>query len=97
MSRRLGGVEQRLTRPDVFDVADAQMWVLEQVADLVIDLEGPFIVEEIGIEPFHSHPTIVLQVTTDDYVLFPQVDPSPAHSGPILRRPSRGAFSVSQR
>jgi hypothetical protein len=44
-----------------------QMWVLEQVADLVIDLERPVIVKEMGIEPFHSHPNIVLQLTTDDY------------------------------
>jgi hypothetical protein len=43
------------------------MWVLEQVADLVIDLERPVIVKEVGIEPFHSHPNIVLQLTTDDY------------------------------
>ena len=43
------------------------MWVLEQVADLVIDLERPVIVKEMGIEPFHSHPNIVLQLTTDDY------------------------------
>jgi hypothetical protein len=63
MSRRLGGVEPRLTRPDV-SVLDAQMWVLEQVADLVIDLERPFIVKEIGSEPFHSHSTIVI---TNDY------------------------------
>jgi hypothetical protein len=40
------------------------MWVLEQVADLVIDLERPFIVKEIGSEPFHSHSTIVI---TNDY------------------------------
>jgi hypothetical protein len=44
------------------------MWVLEQVADLVIDLERPVIVKEIGIKPFHGHPNIVLQLTTDDYV-----------------------------
>jgi hypothetical protein len=43
------------------------MWVLEQVADLVIDLERPVIVKEIGVEPSHSHPDIVLQLTTDDY------------------------------
>lgn len=43
------------------------MWVLEQVADLVIDLERPVVVKEIGIKPFHSHPNIVLQLTTDDY------------------------------
>jgi hypothetical protein len=55
MSRRLGGVEQRLTRRHVFDVVHAQMWVLEQVADLVIDLERPVIFKEIGIEPFHGH------------------------------------------
>ena len=68
MGRWLGGVEQRLTCPDVFDVVDTQKRVLEQVADLVIDLERPFIVKEIGIEPFLSHVAIVLQVTTDDYV-----------------------------
>ena len=43
------------------------MWVFEQVADLVIDLERPVIVKEIGIKPFHNHPNIVLQLTTDDY------------------------------
>jgi hypothetical protein len=37
------------------------------VADLVIDLERPVIVKEIGIKPFHSHPNIVLQLTTHDY------------------------------
>jgi hypothetical protein len=57
MSWRLGGIEQRLTCPHVSDADHAQMWVLEQVADLVIDLERPVIVKEIGIEPFHSHPT----------------------------------------
>jgi hypothetical protein len=67
MSWRLGGTEQRLTCPHVCDVVRAQMWVLEQVADLVIDLERPVVVEEIGIKPFRSHPYIVLQLTTDDY------------------------------
>jgi hypothetical protein len=67
MSWRLGGIEQRLTCPHVSDVVHAQMWVLEQVADLVIDLERPVIVKEIGIKPLHSHPNIVLQLTTDDY------------------------------
>jgi len=67
MSRRLRGVEQRLTDPHVLYVVHVQTWVLEQVADLVIDLEWPVIVKEIGIEPFHSHPNIVLQLTTDDY------------------------------
>jgi hypothetical protein len=43
MSRRLGGVEQRLTDPHVLYVVHAQTWVLEQVADLVIDLEWPVI------------------------------------------------------
>ena len=67
MSWRLGGIEQRLICPHVSDVVHAQMWVLEQVADLVIDLERPAIVKEIGIKPFHSHPNVVLQLTTDDY------------------------------
>src|SRR5665811_1605464 len=56
--------------------------VLEQVADLVIDLEWPFIVKEIGIESFHSHAILVLQMTTDDYVTCPQIDP-------LLRRKAR--------
>jgi hypothetical protein len=67
MSWRLGGIEQRLTCPHVSDVVHTQMWVLEQVADLVIDLERPVIVKEIEIKPFHSHSNIVLQLTTDDY------------------------------
>lgn len=62
MGRWLGGVEQRLTGTDVFDVVDTQMWVLEQVADLVIDLERPFTVKEIEIEPFHSHLTAFVAV-----------------------------------
>jgi hypothetical protein len=37
------------------------------VADLVIDLERPVIVKEIGIEVFHSHPNFVFQLTTDGY------------------------------
>ena len=75
MSWRFGGIEQRLTCPHVSDVVHAQMWVLEQVADLVIDLERPVIVKEIGIEPFHSHPNVVLQMTTDDYAVRPLVVP----------------------
>ncbi|MBC7631439.1 hypothetical protein [Aeromicrobium sp.] len=67
MSGRLGGIEERLTCPHVSDVVHAQMWVLEQVADLAIDLKRPVIVKEIEIKPCHSHPVIVLQLTTDDY------------------------------
>ena len=74
VGRWFGGVEQWLTCPDVFDVVDAQMYVFEQVADLMIDLERPLIVKEIGIEPFHSHAIIVLQMTTDDYGLCLQID-----------------------
>jgi hypothetical protein len=44
MSWRLGGTGQRLTCPHVCDVVHAQMWVLEQVADLVIDLKQAVIV-----------------------------------------------------
>jgi hypothetical protein len=47
MSWRLGGIEQQLACPHVSDVVHAQMRVLEQVADLVIDLERPVIVKEI--------------------------------------------------
>ena len=67
MSWRLGKIEQRLACPYVSDVVHAQMWVLEQVADLVIDVERPVVVKEIKIKPSHSHPNIVLQLTTDDY------------------------------
>ena len=35
------------------------MSVLGQVADLVIDLERPVIVKDIGIRPFHSRPNVV--------------------------------------
>ena len=75
MSWRLDGIEQRLTCPHVFDVVHAQVWVLEQVADLVIDLERLVIVKKIGIKPFDSHPHIVLQLTTDDYGVRPLVIP----------------------
>lgn len=85
MSWRLGGIEQRLTCPYVSDVVHAQMWVPEQVADLAIDLERPVIVKEIGIKPFHSHPNIVLQLTTDDYgsclLVVPFVTPRRSNSG----------------
>src|SRR5471032_1544891 len=50
--------KQRLTCPDVINIINAQKMMLEQVADLVIDLERPFIVKEIGIEPFLSHVAI---------------------------------------
>jgi len=66
-----------------FDVVDTQMWVLERVADLVIDLERPFIVKEIGIEPFLGHVAIVIQVTTDDYVTCPQVDALRRRNGAV--------------
>jgi len=57
MSWRLGGKEQRLTGLHVSDVVCAQMWVLEQVADLVIDLERPVLVKEIGIDRSTATPT----------------------------------------
>jgi hypothetical protein len=69
------------------------MWVLEQVADLVIDLERPVIVEEIGIKPFHSHLNIVLQLTTDDYgsclLVVQFVTQARSVSGKVGRLPAR--------
>ena len=97
MSWRLGGIEQRLPCPHVFDVVHAQMWVLEQVADLVIDLERPVIVKEVEIEPFHSDPNIVLQLTTDDYgaclLVIPSVTQTCSVSGRLVRLAPRATSS----
>jgi hypothetical protein len=41
--------------------------MLEQVADLVIDLERPSHRQGDRDQPFRSHAIIVLQLTTDDY------------------------------
>jgi len=62
----LGRVEQRLAGPDVADVIQAQAWVLEQVTGLLIDLEGPVLVEVVDVEPVHE--PIVVQASTPDYV-----------------------------
>jgi hypothetical protein len=45
-----GRVEDRIGRPDVVDVVDAQAWVLEQVGGLSVDLERILVVEQIQIE-----------------------------------------------
>lgn len=51
----LGRVEQRLAGPHVAEVIQAQTLVLEQVTGLLVDLEGPVLVE------------FVIQATTFDY------------------------------
>jgi len=55
-------VEQRIAGPDVADVVKTQTWVFEQVAGLLVDLEGPVLVEVVDIEP--SRDVSVLQAIT---------------------------------
>jgi hypothetical protein len=40
-----GRIEQRIADPHFMDVIDGEMWVLEQVGELVIDLKGVVIIE----------------------------------------------------
>lgn len=54
MSWRLGGVKQRLACPDICDVLETQAGVLEQMAGLLVDLEGPAGIEVINVEPVHT-------------------------------------------
>jgi hypothetical protein len=44
MRRWLGRMKQRIADPDLVDV-DSEMWMLEQVSDLVIDFEGVVVIE----------------------------------------------------
>jgi hypothetical protein len=45
MRRWLGRIKQRIADPDLVDVVDSEMWVLEQVSDLVIDFKGVVVIE----------------------------------------------------
>ena len=49
------------------DIGNAQATMLEKVAHLVLDLEWPFIVEQVQIEEFGRHQASVLQTPTFDY------------------------------
>ena len=60
-----GRIEERITGPDVADVVKTQPWVFEQVAGLLVDLEGPVLVEVVDTEP--GHDLTVLQAITYDY------------------------------
>jgi hypothetical protein len=60
----------------------------------VIDLERPVIVKEIGIKPFHSHPNVVLQLTTDDYGACLLVVPFVTQS--VLRQRQISAFGTAR-
>jgi hypothetical protein len=45
MRRWLGRIKQRIVDPDLVDVVDSEMWMLEQVSDLVIDFKGVVVIE----------------------------------------------------
>lgn len=65
MRRRLSRIEQRITRPYVIDFLNPQMWMLEQVRCLRVDLERILHVQEVQIETLlASHVRIVLQTDT---------------------------------
>lgn len=61
--RWFGGVEERVTGPDVENVLHAQMRVFEQVRGLAVDLERVLLVEGVEIEEL-SHSLSVYQTTT---------------------------------
>ena len=65
VGRSLGRVEERLACPDLADVVEAQAGVLEQVSGLVVDLEGPVLVERVEVEPIRG--ASVLPATTSAY------------------------------
>jgi hypothetical protein len=61
---RPGRIEQRVTGPDIIDVVDPQVRVLEQMRGLGVDLERVLLVEHARIEPLFVHTASVLQTTT---------------------------------
>ena len=67
MGRRLGGVEERITHPDLRNVLGAQLRVLEQMVHLVIDLDWPLIIEQVQIESLGRHLVSVLHKSTVNY------------------------------
>jgi hypothetical protein len=60
----LGGIEERVAGPDIIDVVDPQIRVLEKMRRLGIDLERVLFIEHARIEPLFAHPVTVLQATT---------------------------------
>lgn len=82
--------------PDFADVLDAWAWVLEQVGGLSVDLERILFVEEIQIEQFVRHRTIVIQTDTSTsggwgLHYLPQPAPLQPQNAPIVpgRAPAR--------
>lgn len=57
-------VEERIAGPDVGNVIDSEVGVLEEVGHLLINLERLLIVEQIEIEQVVNHST---ECNTDDY------------------------------
>jgi hypothetical protein len=45
MRRWLGRIKRRIADPDLIDVFDAEMWMREQVSNLVIDFKGVVFIE----------------------------------------------------
>jgi hypothetical protein len=60
----LGWIEHRFAGPDIVDIVDPQMRVLEQVRGLGVDLERVFLIEQVELESVTVHLLIVLQMTT---------------------------------
>lgn len=63
VGRWFGRVEERITRPHIEDVVDAEVWVLEQVRGLPVDLERGVVVERIEIEQLGHR----FECITNDY------------------------------
>lgn len=63
VSRGYGGIEERVGSPDVEDVVDATLGMLEEMGGLVIDLERCLVIEGIEVER-RIHDLIVLQTRT---------------------------------
>ncbi len=54
--RRFGQVEERVGTPDVVNVVDPEVRMLEQVGGLVVDLERVVLVKQVEVEGFsHIH------------------------------------------
>ena len=77
VGRWFGGVEQGIAGPDVTDVVQTQVGMLEEMTGLPVNLERPVVIQPIDVEPLHSN--IVLQTLTNDYR-------RPAEGSPCGRR-----------
>jgi len=48
--RWLGRIKQRIADPDLVEVVDSEMWMLEQVSDMVIYFKGVVVIECIWVK-----------------------------------------------